>query len=93
MSRSNESTTLDQYGHSPDSEQRSELQRSELQRSELQRQLQTAPRESANVEHRTFPKRILLGSDTRPSKKRPCPAKDLKSRMLRAGVWLQQNDP
>ena len=31
--------------------------------------------------------------DTRPSRKRPRPAKDSKSKMLRAGVWLQQNDP
>ena len=31
--------------------------------------------------------------DIRPSRKRPRPAKDLKSKTLRAGMWLQQNDP
>ena len=33
------------------------------------------------------------GSDTRPSRKQPRPAKDSKLKVLRAGVWLQQNDP
>ena len=33
------------------------------------------------------------GSDTRPSRKRPRPAKDSKLKVLRAGVWLQHNDP
>ena len=86
----NNGSRLTQPGHELQRSNSSKLQRSSSEvrsSSELQRQLQTAPRERANVEHHTSLFRVYSpngfyctweGSDTRLSRKRPRPAKDSK---------------